>query len=205
MKSLTKKLALIAVAGSALLAASTPASAIVAKSITIKSAFVGGDWLQIGEIQVFSNGVNVAAASNGATAFGSGWYDASSVPSKAIDGNLSQSYPNIYHSDGAGPTEYLEITFANAVDVGDIIIYARNDTGTERNYFRYELRNPGQYGNVMVYEGILDARTGNYRASASVPLSLPPVPEPASWALMIGGFGIVGMALRRRATRMAFA
>lgn len=31
------------------------------------------------------------------------------------------------------------------------------------------------------------------------------VPEPAAWALMIGGFGLVGGALRRRASRIAFA
>jgi hypothetical protein len=31
------------------------------------------------------------------------------------------------------------------------------------------------------------------------------VPEPASWALMVGGFGLVGGAMRRRATRVRFA
>ncbi|MFS0737239.1 PEPxxWA-CTERM sorting domain-containing protein [Sphingomonas sp. 1P06PA] len=31
------------------------------------------------------------------------------------------------------------------------------------------------------------------------------VPEPASWALMIGGFGLVGGAMRRRAARVTFA
>lgn len=31
------------------------------------------------------------------------------------------------------------------------------------------------------------------------------VPEPASWAMMIGGFGLVGGALRRRATTARFA
>ncbi|UAK22941.1 PA domain-containing protein [Sphingomonas nostoxanthinifaciens] len=31
------------------------------------------------------------------------------------------------------------------------------------------------------------------------------VPEPASWALFIGGFGMVGSAMRRRNTRVAFA
>jgi len=31
------------------------------------------------------------------------------------------------------------------------------------------------------------------------------VPEPATWAMMIGGFGLAGAALRRRATRIAFA
>lgn len=32
-----------------------------------------------------------------------------------------------------------------------------------------------------------------------------PVPEPASWALMIAGFGLAGVALRRRRIRIAFA
>jgi len=31
------------------------------------------------------------------------------------------------------------------------------------------------------------------------------VPEPASWALMIGGFGLAGAAMRRRAARVVFA
>jgi hypothetical protein len=32
-----------------------------------------------------------------------------------------------------------------------------------------------------------------------------PVPEPASWAMMIGGFGFVGGAMRRQMTRARFA
>jgi hypothetical protein len=32
-----------------------------------------------------------------------------------------------------------------------------------------------------------------------------PIPEPASWALMIGGFGLVGAAMRRRTMRVRFA
>ncbi len=31
------------------------------------------------------------------------------------------------------------------------------------------------------------------------------VPEPASWALMIGGFGLIGSALRRRRTSLQLA
>ena len=41
----------------------------------------------------------------------------------------------------------------------------------------------------------------NFRITASSPS----VPEPASWALMIGGFGVVGAAMRRRRTAAAFA
>ena len=31
------------------------------------------------------------------------------------------------------------------------------------------------------------------------------VPEPATWAMMIGGFGLAGAAMRRRATKVSFA
>ena len=33
----------------------------------------------------------------------------------------------------------------------------------------------------------------------------PPVPEPATWAMMIGGFGLAGGAMRRRKTNLSFA
>jgi hypothetical protein len=33
----------------------------------------------------------------------------------------------------------------------------------------------------------------------------PAVPEPATWAMMIGGFGLIGATMRRRSTKIAFA
>lgn len=36
-------------------------------------------------------------------------------------------------------------------------------------------------------------------------VSTAPVPEPATWAMMIGGLGLAGAALRRRATKVQFA
>ena len=36
-------------------------------------------------------------------------------------------------------------------------------------------------------------------------VSLAPVPEPASWAMMIAGFGLVGAAMRRQAAKLRFA
>lgn len=44
----------------------------------------------------------------------------------------------------------------------------------------------------------------NFRVTGTTPVAAA-VPEPASWALMIGGFGLVGAAIRRRPARPALA
>ncbi len=55
--------------------------------------------------------------------------------------------------------------------------------------------------NTLVIKG-MSRGAGSYGAQAT----FAPVPEPASWAMMIGGFAFVGGALRRRNTaRVAFA
>jgi hypothetical protein len=194
-----KKLAGGVIAAALVMGASAPANATVATSIRIVSGISGGDWLQIGELQVFAGGMNVALASTGASVSGTGSYDPTSTPSNATDGIINTSFPNIYHSDGAGPTEYLQVNFTGAFDVSDITIYGRSDCCSEHNLFSYQLYDFGQYGDMLVAEGTLDARNAPYSASAHL-LTAPTaaVPEPASWALMIGGFGVTGAALRRR-------
>jgi len=54
--------------------------------------------------------------------------------------------------------------------------------------------------------GTLDFRNGPARADLSLngTLDLPAVPEPAAWAMMVGGFGLTGGVLRRR-VRIDFA
>jgi Protein of unknown function (DUF642)/PEP-CTERM motif len=46
--------------------------------------------------------------------------------------------------------------------------------------------------------------TDNYLGLDDISLTAA-VPEPASWALMIAGFGLVGSAMRRRATKVSYA
>ena len=47
--------------------------------------------------------------------------------------------------------------------------------------------------------------SGEFYLSPNVPVTPAAVPEPASWAMMIGGLGLVGGAMRRRKTAIAFA
>ncbi len=54
---------------------------------------------------------------------------------------------------------------------------------------------PGTGGNQQ--HGFLTV-SGILEDIGDAPIDAPAVPEPASWALMIGGFGLAGAALRRR-------
>lgn len=61
------------------------------------------------------------------------------------------------------------------------------------------------------YPNLSNARTGAQAVSMTAPTFSPvavaAVPEPATWAMMIGGFGMAGGALRRRriSTKVRFA
>lgn len=54
--------------------------------------------------------------------------------------------------------------------------------------------------NTLILSGISG---GSSSYSGTVNYSVSAVPEPATWAMMIGGFGIAGVAMRRRARRVA--
>ncbi len=59
----------------------------------------------------------------------------------------------------------------------------------------------GYYDNYQFTFGGVSSFFGNQTPQIqtySPEVSAPPVPEPATWALMIGGFALIGAALRRR-------
>ncbi|MEH3123312.1 MAG: PEPxxWA-CTERM sorting domain-containing protein [Sphingomonas phyllosphaerae] len=61
------------------------------------------------------------------------------------------------------------------------------------------------FSNDLRANGVLQAVSGKPRASAFSVVTVTPtpaVPEPATWAMMILGFGVVGYALRRRAVAL---
>ena len=60
--------------------------------------------------------------------------------------------------------------------------------------FEYNL-----YSSGAGYE-LYKAGNGQYLANSIGTATMAAVPEPASWALMVGGFGLVGATMRRRST-----
>ena len=61
-------------------------------------------------------------------------------------------------------------------------------------------------GQVGLYDTYGPTRFDNFHVTGTVAdATVAGVPEPASWALMIGGFGLAGATLRRRRTASALA
>lgn len=107
-------------------------------------------------------------------------------------------------SNGQG---YLK--FVNAYVGGGVSLY---DAGTGELVFA--LNGPQLYKGPELSPELLtgdyalfDPVTGNNSYSAHIEslTTTPAVPEPASWALMIGGFGLAGAAMRVRARKLTFA
>ena len=145
-----------------------PAQARQATSIVIVTA--SNDWIQVGELQAFAGGTNVALQSNGGIASGNGSYSGQSTPDKANDGSTDGNYPNIYHAAYIGGA-FLRIDFAQKADVTKIVLYGRTDSYSNRNYLSYTLYD----GGTAVGTGILDARDGP--ATADLPT------DEGSWSI----------------------
>jgi len=187
---------LAAVAAVALVAGPAQAATVMgAVKIRVTSAIP--TWLQVAELQAFEDltMTNVALAANGATAAGSGNFTATSSPDKAIDGFAPANYPQIYHSNGAGAGEFLEITLAGPKNLSSLTIFGRADSFASRDFYNIAILDiDGQ----TIFSGQLDNRAlagggGTLEFGSSVL-----VPEPATWAMMILGLGGVGASLRRR-------
>lgn len=180
--------------------AATPAHAIFMDRIEITNAFP--NYIQISELQLLEGGNNVALASNGAIATATSMLDADSAPSNAIDGVIILTPPHLYHSATPGAGEKLTITLSGGANVSLFTIYTRSDCCMERDLYDYYI----YYRGALVTSGQKDARNIHHRSSVEFGVfeePPPAVPEPASWALLIAGFGAVGFALRRRTPPLA--
>lgn len=186
-----------ALAAAALLASASAASAVTvvgATNIHITNAL--GTYLQVAEVVAtqFGTGLDKALASQGGSASAPDAYAPGfSSPAKAIDGNNGGGYytDTIYHSAGSGG--FLDVTLAAPTTLTSLTLYGRTDCCSERDLFTVSITNAG---GTVLYSGNLDARATN---SATVTFDAPTsVPEPASWALLVSGFAMVGAASRRR-------
>ncbi len=189
---------ILAIAAATAIAATSAGAVTVtgATKITITSAIP--TWLQVAEVQAFNfTATNVAAASNGGTVIGSSVYNVTTPAARAIDGVTGGNYylGQIFHSGSPGGGEFLDISFA-ASNLSSLSIFGRTDCCNDRDVYNVTIFNAG--GDTL-YSGQLSA----VGQTATVTFDAATVPEPASWALMVVGFGLVGFATRRRSAAVA--
>jgi hypothetical protein len=83
---------------------------------------------------------------------------------------------------------------------------AGNPTYSASGYTAMAVPAGFQFGFAVDYDGVYYNDSTGIRFTVGGPdASSGAVPEPASWAMMVGGFGLVGGAMRRRSGKLATA
>jgi len=193
------KFSILAIAAATAIAATSAGAVTVTGATKIQITNAVPTWLQVAEVQAFNfSATNVALSSNGGLATGSSTYDGTTPAARANDGNTGGSYGSgeIFHSGSPSGSEFLNITFG-AANLSSLSIFGRTDCCNDRDVYNVTVFNAA---GATLYSGQLSAvgqtATVSFDAAAAAP-------EPASWALMVMGFGLVGFAARRRSATVA--
>ncbi len=187
----------IATVAAALLTTTAAGAVTVVGATTIHITSANNTYLQVAEVVAtqFGTGLDKALTTQGGMASALDAYaPGMSDPIKAIDGNTGGNYysDTIYHS--AGGNGFLDVTLAAPTTLSSLTLYGRTDCCSDRDVYNVTISNAG---GTVLYSGTLNANTTGH--SATVAFDAPStVPEPASWALLVGGFALVGVAARRR-------
>ena len=117
----------------------------------------------------------------------------------SLNGSLMSAFTtNTQQNVTARVTSFYSPT--NAVNGGTVLQTAQfNNIGTFTG--TNALNVTGPFSTTIRYDLTFGAGFGNFNGTAN----LSAVPEPATWGMMIAGFGLVGGVMRRRKTSVAFA
>jgi hypothetical protein len=140
---------------------------------------------------------------NGTASFGTGFGSPTNLFQSATQASVAGANtfnPNIQVVAGQRYVAYLSV-FGVPGAIGQTSMQlATNDNVAGIDYFVYQ-NSADPRGDATWNYNSLDRGDALFTAQIT-PGAIGAVPEPATWAMMIGGFGIAGVALRRRRKAM---
>ena len=156
------------------------------------------DYFTDADMQVFAAPDGSYSVSFGRVGLPSGTFDhvwEFTLPLNGLaSGSITTSVINMAFYHTSVDTDFTSVTFNGQPLTGTF--NAINESAVANSVVIF-----GGALNKIIIQGIARGN-GSYSAQG---VYVPTVPEPASWALMLTGIGLVGAAMRRRAPRVAFA
>ena len=159
-------------------------------------------WLQVAEVEAIEFGTlaNVASQASGGVATASSVYGAGYLATNANDGNTAGS---MFHSGSPDGSQFLQVLLGHTSTLTRLNLWGSTEGFNHRDLYTVTIYNGA---NEVLYSGNLDSRADRLSfVTFDDPISVGDgVPEPATWAMMILGFGAVGSMVRtRRRTALA--
>ena len=159
-------------------------------------------WLQVAEVEAIEFGTldNVASQALGGVATASSVYGGGYLATNANDGN---TVSGMFHSGSPDGSQFLQIILGHTSTLTRLNLWGSTEGFNHRDLYTVTIYNGA---NEVLYSGNLDSRAERLSfVTFDDPISAGGgVPEPATWAMMILGFGAVGSMVRtRRRTALA--
>lgn len=196
----------LAIASAAVLSATMPSTANAAVTVNLDQVgtsviATASGTLSLSGLVYFSNSYTLTSAVNG-----SGGYVGSGTAGSSLDSYTGFAGPASFGTGGLMyATDNAGTAFAvNGTNFGTPVVFVQSGYVSGSAIASTLTFANSTFASLGLDQGVYAYASSNDTVTVRIG-SVAAVPEPATWAMMVGGFGMLGSALRRRRPAMAQA